>query len=180
MKNPNPHTNQINPIWVLRYYEKAKLVSSYSKDPSSKVGAVVCNDDLVELVSGWNGFPRGILDIDARYNDREVKYKLVVHAERNAILNACRVGISTMGSAMFVYGVMTCHECAKDIIQCGIDRVYMLVDGEPRQVWYESFNYTSMMFTESRVYYQMDQVIGGSVLRVQDNIAQLQRTTLYR
>ena len=67
--------------WDLRYLNLAKQVSEWSKDPSSKIGAVAIGDKGQVLAQGYNGFPRGIDDSDDRYNDRPTKYKYIVDAE---------------------------------------------------------------------------------------------------
>jgi hypothetical protein len=68
-----------------------------SKDPSTRVGAVIVGPDGEIRSAGFNGFPRGILDSDDRLNDRETKLKLMVHGEMNAILAAARVGTPVKG-----------------------------------------------------------------------------------
>ena len=73
--------------WDRKFIEMAVLVSSWSKDPSTKVGCVIADSDHAQLSEGFNGFPRGIAD-DARLHEREVKYRLIVHAEANAIAAA--------------------------------------------------------------------------------------------
>ena len=74
--------------WGDRYIHLAKEISTWSKDPSTKVGAVVIGNNGEVLSQGYNGFPRGIKDTPQRLKDREKKYNLVVHAEMNAIYNA--------------------------------------------------------------------------------------------
>ncbi|MBT7127172.1 MAG: CMP deaminase, partial [Candidatus Thioglobus sp.] len=74
--------------WDKRYLGLAAEVSTWSKDPSTQVGAVTVGSKKEVLSQGFNGFPRGIDDSDERYNNRDTKYKLVVHAEMNAIYNA--------------------------------------------------------------------------------------------
>ena len=108
--------------WDIRFLELARHISSWSKDPSRKIGAVAIKDRQV-LATGYNGFPAGVIDDEERYNDREVKYELVVHAEMNCIFNAGKNGMSLKGSTMYVYGLPVCHECAKGIIQTGVERV---------------------------------------------------------
>jgi deoxycytidylate deaminase len=81
--------------WHKRYLELAKHISTWSKDPSTQVGAVVVTESGREYV-GYNGFPHGIADTEARLTDREKKYKLTIHAEKNALRKAgmdeCRGG----------------------------------------------------------------------------------------
>ena len=104
----------IKQSWWGRYLDVAKVVSTWSKDPSTKVGAVAVGSKGQILAQGYNGYPRGISDDD--YHDRETKYKKIVHAEMNCIYNASWNGVSLDGSYMFVYGLPVCHECCKAIM----------------------------------------------------------------
>ena len=109
--------------WKMRYIQLATDVSSWSKDPSAKVGAVIVGSKGQVLSQGYNGFPRGVNDHAERYNDRKEKHKYVVHAEMNAIYNASYTGVSLDGATIYVYGLPVCNECAKGIIQVGIKSV---------------------------------------------------------
>lgn len=109
------------------------------------------------LAQGYNGFPRGIKDIDSRLNERSEKYKYVVHAEMNCIYNAGYTGTSLRGSSLFVFGLPVCSECAKGVIQSGIAEVFMCYDDDKllkQSNWQESFNLTEEMFREAGVYYE--------------------------
>jgi dCMP deaminase len=112
-------------IWSKRYLDIAKEVANWSKDPSTKVGAVIVGLQKQIISQGFNGFPRGIEDKVEKYNDRPVKYQHVVHAEANAIYNAIHNGASPVGGTLYVTGLPVCHECAKAIIQTGIVKVVM-------------------------------------------------------
>lgn len=128
----------------------AKAVSAMSKDPSTKVGALIVGPALEIRAQGWNGFPRGVVDSAERLNDRPTKYRYVVHAEANAIANAARSGVSTDGCSMLVTELHPCNECAKLIIQAGIRTVYApLPDVDGR--WAESFEVAVQMFKEADV-----------------------------
>ena len=94
--------------WDQRYLALAKEVSTWSKDPSTQVGAVTVGSKKEVLSQGFNGFPRGINDSDERYNNRDIKYKLVVHAEMNASYNATYSGTSLDGATLYVYGLPIC------------------------------------------------------------------------
>jgi len=122
--------------WHDRWVSMAELVASWSKDPSTKVGAVVVEPgSQVVKSTGWNGFPRGVAEteaalrgeeygdklIDDRWEKRPEKYEWVEHAERNAIYNAARHGISLNGCVMYLNWAPTpCADCARAIIQAGI------------------------------------------------------------
>lgn len=111
----------MNSKWQLRFLELADFVAQWSKDPSTKVGAVITDSDKRVVSVGYNGFPRGVDDDEGRYNDRPLKYKLVCHAERNALDNA---PLGVAGCTMFV-SLMPCAECAKSIIQKGIKKIVL-------------------------------------------------------
>lgn len=109
--------------WHNRYLDLARTVSQWSKDPSTQCGAVFIGKSGQVLSQGYNGFPRGMDDADDLYKDRETKYSRIVHAEMNGIFNATRSGVSLEGSTVYVHGLPCCHECAKALIQVGINEV---------------------------------------------------------
>lgn len=105
--------------WDDRFIELARLVATWSKDPSTKVGAVIA-DELRRVVSmGFNGFPRGCQDSLTLYENRERKYRRVLHAEQNALSFATR---PVHGCTIYVTHA-PCARCAAQIIQCGIQRI---------------------------------------------------------
>lgn len=135
----------------IKYFELAKHISEWSKDPSTKIGAVIIGDHGQVLSQGYNGFPRGIEDTVERWNNRESKYKYVVHAEMNAIYNAGLNGARLEGSTLYVFGLPTCSECAKGVIQTGIKRVVMESDEHLPERWKESMDLTKSMFEEAGI-----------------------------
>jgi dCMP deaminase len=137
--------------WDSKYINLAKEVSTWSKDPSTKVGAVAVGPIGQVLSIGYNGLPRGIEDTEERLNNREIKYSLVVHAEMNCIYNASYIGASLLGASIFVYGLPICNECAKGIIQTGVKRVVMPLDNKETDRWKGSIELTSQMFNEAGI-----------------------------
>jgi len=142
--------------WGNRYTCLAKEISTWSKDPSTQVGAVVIGNNGEVLSQGYNGFPRGIKDTAARLKDRERKYNLVVHAEMNAIYNAGLNGVSLKGSTLYVYGLPVCNECAKGIIQVGIDKVIATRPADYNEKWDDSIKDAKALFKEAEVDYIID------------------------
>lgn len=139
--------------WDTRYLTLANLISTWSKDPSSKIGAVIVGDRGQVLSQGYNGFPRGVRDdLEPRWTEKEWKYKFVVHAEMNAIYNAAYNGAQLDGSSIYVWGLPVCNDCAKGIIQSGIRRVVMpgKLEEYPER-WQESFKLSAQMFKEAGV-----------------------------
>jgi len=143
--------------WDERFLRIAREVATWSKDPSRQIGSVLVGEQDQIIAQGFNGFPRGINDTDERYNNREIKYKLVVHSECNCIYNAVNSGADVRGSTIYVAGLPVCHECAKVIIQVGIKRVVMdthYVETKDDQVdWTDSNKLTLMMFDEAHIEY---------------------------
>ena len=108
-----------NILWDFRFLQLAETVSSWSKDPSRKIGSVIVDSKRRVLSVGYNGFPRGVEDQIARYEDRETKLKFVCHAERNALDNSPG---SVEGATLYAT-LFPCNECVKSIIQRGITKV---------------------------------------------------------
>lgn len=107
--------------WDKRFLRLAEEISTWSKDPSAKVGCVLISPDRRSVSYGFNGFPRGIAD-DIRISDRETKLEMTVHAEVNAILNS-----DTRPHGWTLYCTRPpCMGCAAAIIQSGIESVYCL------------------------------------------------------
>ena len=129
--------------WDYRFLELCKLVSSWSKDPSTKVGAVIVDQDKRVVSLGYNGFPKGVNDFDSRYDDRSLKYKYVVHAERNAIVFA---KTDLKDCIIYTWPLMPCSACAGIIIQSGIKKVISVVNDNER--WSEEFEFSKQMFNE--------------------------------
>jgi dCMP deaminase len=137
--------------WHDRWFKRAEEVSTWSKDPSTKVGAVFVNEEKHrELSAGYNGFPRGIKD-DDRLNNREIKYKLVVHAEMNGIFNAVNNGVTLDGCSLYVWGLPICSECAKGIIQVGVKKIYVKKQFVDNERWKESWKLTQQIFSEAEI-----------------------------
>lgn len=141
-------------IWDQYFISMAYLVSMKSKDRSTKCGAVVVGPDHEIRSTGYNGMPRGINDdLDGRH-ERPLKYALTEHAERNAVFNAARMGISVSDCTIYT-PYFPCVDCARAIIQSGIKRmVYHTAfekDNMSRPQWGESQNHANMLLLESGV-----------------------------
>lgn len=111
--------------WYTYFFEIARAVAKQSKDPSTKVGAVVVDKDRRIIATGYNGFPKGCDDNPELYADRNYKLKHVCHAEANCVCQAASSGQSFRDSIIFIT-LRPCVECAKLIIQSGIKEVHFL------------------------------------------------------
>jgi len=111
------------PSWHAWFMQGVYWVASKSKDPMTKIGALLVKDNRI-ISSGYNGIPIGVNDVVQSRAERPEKYKWFEHAERNAIYSAARHGISTEGSILYT-NALPCVDCARGIIQAGIKEVYV-------------------------------------------------------
>lgn len=119
--------NLIN--WDEYFMGIALLSCKRSKDPNTKVGACIVDDDNKVVSIGYNGMPKGLDESKLSWNKNDgldSKYLYVCHAEFNAILNT-RNGSSLKGCTLYVT-LFPCNECAKAIVQTGIKKIVYLDD----------------------------------------------------
>jgi dCMP deaminase len=134
--------------WDQRLYDLASFVAQWSKDPSTKVGAVLVGKERREIALGYNGFPPGIADTPERLTDRTMKYKLVQHAERNVLDNA---RFDVRGGTLYVT-FFPCSECAKSIVSRGITRVVTPAPpSDCREPWATEIEWARLILTEAGV-----------------------------
>lgn len=134
----------------LKFLPDAEAARGRSKDRSTKVGAVVLDDDFNIRASGYNGFPRGCDDnVEARH-ERPTKYLWASHAEENCVANAARIGVSLKGCTLLVTSLFPCTTCSRLIIQSGIKRILAprIVDNSR---WDEQAKVAYEMLTEAGV-----------------------------
>lgn len=135
--------------WDRRFLNLASEVAEWSKDPSTKVGAVIVKNNVHIVSLGFNGFPQYMQDKPEMYADREEKYSRIVHGEINAIIFAER---PVRGMTLYTYPFLPCDRCAVQVIQNGIARVVApkpLPDKEER--WGAAFAKTRRYFFEAGV-----------------------------
>jgi len=142
----------MNPIDSERLREwavgMARHVAKLSKDPSTKVGAVVFDPKRRIVSAGYNGFARGVHDTEARLTDRGTKYKLVIHAEKNAITFAT----APLEGCTMVVTHPCCAQCAALTIQSGVKHVMWPAPPEEfRQRWAADYELSKQQFAEAGV-----------------------------
>ncbi len=106
--------------WLAHFMTMCQHVAQMSKDPSTKVGAVIVGPDRTVVATGFNGFPRGCKDEAGMYNNRELKYRRIIHAEMNAILTANK---PLFNCTLFTWPLPPCDRCIPHIIQVGISHI---------------------------------------------------------
>jgi dCMP deaminase len=157
--------------WNEYFFDMCKFVSQKSKDLHTKAGCVIVGPDNEVRSTGFNGFPRGVVDsvlkfsgifpadleytktiVDAR-SQRPEKYVWTEHAERNAIYAAARMGTALKGCTIYVTG-LPCFDCCRAIIQAGIVKVYIAnydIEYQRKNNDRYRFDATEQMFHESGV-----------------------------
>lgn len=139
--------------WDDRLIDLAEQIATWSKDPRTKVGAVIVDSDRRIISTGYNGFPRGVYDDPELLNNRDDKLKRIIHAEANAIISArCDL------TGTHMYSTLTpCSQCAGFIIQSGISRVYtprFNLDhfaASPFSMWAEDFKIAKSMLKQAKI-----------------------------
>lgn len=146
------------PSWDEWFLGLAEYVSRRSKDPSTKCGAVIVRPDNTIASLGYNGFPRRISDDMHLLMDRAEKYKRVIHAEMNAVLNAKE---PLEGCTLYTYPFLTCERCAVHMIQKGIVRVVAPPPTmEALERWHHPFKLARDLYQEAGVVVD-ETLVGG-------------------
>lgn len=131
--------------WDKRYITLAKQAASWSKDPSTKTGAVLTNNNRV-IGIGYNGFPEKIAD-NYRLENRSMKYEIIIHCEINAVLSSSLDKVC--GATLYTWPFLSCSRCAAVMIQLGISRTVA-----PRNTidrWEENLILSRALFNEAGV-----------------------------
>lgn len=75
-------------VWDCRFLLLAREAASWSKDPDEQVGVVIVSPDRRRFSFGYNGLPHGMADEPETLHNKELKNRLTIHAEQNALANA--------------------------------------------------------------------------------------------
>jgi dCMP deaminase len=157
--------NYTPPDWNEWFLQGVYWVASKSKDPKTKIGALIVKDKRI-ISTGYNGIPIGVDDKNELRHERPEKYKWYEHGERNAIYAAAKYGIDTNGSILYT-NALPCADCARGIIQSGIKCVYIhqqfndLCNSTQREQWKGHDNATFTMFNESGIeIHTIDRILG--------------------
>ncbi len=135
--------------WDNYFIKEAELISTASKDPSTKCGAVIVRPDKTIAAKGYNGFAKGMDDTPELYADREEKYSRIVHCEMNALISA-RERVD--GYTLYTFPFLTCDRCAVHMIQAGITRVVAPRATEAQlERWGPAFEKTRRFYREAKI-----------------------------
>lgn len=156
------HNYEIS-AWDGRFLSMAKEIARWSKDPSTQVGCVIVRPNKTIASVGYNGFPRGMKDLVSRYNNRDDKYRRVVHAEMNALLNTEG---SVEGCTVYLWPFLSCERCTVHLLQSGIKRVVAPQFSEKHaKRWGESLNNALSYFDEANIEVSLDVAVASLELK---------------
>lgn len=147
-------SERLSKKWLIRFVRLAETISTWSKDPNTKIGCVIVTEEDKDVISiGYNGLARGVNDLPIERSSREngEKYFWYAHAERNAIYNAARKGRSLTGSTIILNKGIPCTGCAIGIIQSGIKRVICATVQIVGSKWKEEADRSVIMLKEAGV-----------------------------
>jgi dCMP deaminase len=134
--------------WDEYHLQQARGAAAKSKDPSTKVGARIVDFQSRLVSEGFNGPPRLVND-DLAQQAREIKLRVTLHAELNAILFARQ---SVVGYTLYVWPLQPCTQCAAAIIQVGISRVVTVLPSPEALVrWGDEWKLAREMFQQAEV-----------------------------
>lgn len=136
--------------WDKRFIELSKHIAGWSKDRSTGVSAIIVSRDNRVLSIGYNGFPSGADDNIEERHQRPLKYLYTEHAERNAIYNAARIGVDISESKMYLMW-FPCVDCARAIIQSGIEELICYKPDFEDTRWGEQFRVALDLLYECKV-----------------------------
>jgi dCMP deaminase len=123
-----------------------------SKDNNTKIGVVLVGKNNEIVSTGYNSFPRGINDDVVERQEKPEKYFWFEHAERNCIYNAARIGVSTLGTTMYMTCGISCADCARAIISAGVEKIVLRSGkGAMSPKWQESAERSNQMFKEAGI-----------------------------
>lgn len=134
--------------WERRFLNLAREVSSWSKDPSTRVGAVLVRPDHTVAGIGFNGLAPGV--DDSRASDREFKIASVIHAEENAILSSRDSALSECG--LYVWGLAPCAHCVAVALRKGVRR-FVGVQLADRPEWNRSAEFARLQCSDAGASY---------------------------
>ena len=180
--NQTKWTREQTKKWDQRFANVCEAIADWSSCLSRQIGAVIVRDKTI-VSTGFNGPPRGVvhcgpdrIEKDPYFITHHIDPKLrnicprralgygsgeglhicsASHAEENAIVNAARLGISTLGTSIYMNCGIPCKDCLKKIINAGIEEIICL----DTHSWYDELS--KFLVKESnlkvRAFYHLDE-----------------------
>ena len=149
--------------WDNHFLALAKVHAEMSKDPNTRVGAVIVGPNREIRSAGFNGFPRLICDTPERLHDRDTKMQLIIHAEMNAIVQAASIGTALDGCTLYlaatddtgmVWGGPPCTRCTVHVIQAGIRTIVSRPIKAVPSRWHADLEVARSLIVEAGIEYR--------------------------
>lgn len=134
----------------LELLAEAALAALDSDDPRTGVGCVIHQPERGVMLKAANRLPSGLSANRARISAPE-KYLWIEHAERAALYEAARRGVSTAGASIYVHGGFPCADCARAIIASGIVAVIFCIGESEVHHWADSHAAGAAMLAEAGI-----------------------------
>lgn len=135
--------------WPDRFLAEAKAKAEWSKDPTTKVGAIAILGRRI-IATGYNGFPERTDDNERLYENRETKLWRTVHAEINLVCQAARYGVSLDGATVYTT-FHPCANCAGALINAGIKTIFYDASLPIPERWVPNMKEAAKMLREADV-----------------------------
>ena len=154
MKTDSKYESKIAKLdrWDNRFMNLCDIISEWSEERGRKVGAIIVDESNTIVSTGYNGLPRGISSSPESRHSREndEKYYWFEHAERNAIYNAARIGVSLLGCRMYS-SLFPCADCTRAIIQAGLAELVTRTQPEAEIKFGRSMNVSVELLKEAQI-----------------------------
>jgi dCMP deaminase len=132
-----------------QYMAAAELTAANSKDRSTKTGCVIVSPDHIIRAVGYNSFPAGVHDLDDRH-ERPEKYFWTEHAERNAIYDAAKRGVSLDGCTAYI-NWYPCMDCGRALVQSGVTAIVCREVNMDHEKYAADFRRAATLFAEAGI-----------------------------
>lgn len=133
----------------LVFIEMLESIKKLSDDRKTQVASLIVNRNNDIISYGVNSLPDGVIYNEERCTS-PLKNHWMMHAERNALYKAARLGISTMNANMYCT-YFPCADCSRAIIQGGIKKLYTEKPDFNHHKWGESWIESLTMLIECDV-----------------------------
>lgn len=110
--------------WIDYFFGLAFTIAEKSPDAQTRHGAIIIDRQNRIIGCGYNGFPTGLPD-DALPNLRPKKYKWMIHAEENCLLNCAIPPSQLVGGGILIVSGRPCLKCASLLINSGVKTWYV-------------------------------------------------------
>ncbi|MFI5015464.1 MAG: deoxycytidylate deaminase [Hyphomicrobiales bacterium] len=137
----------------------ARDIAGTSPNRVRHVGAVLLAANGDATIAACNTFPKGVRDLEERH-EGDGRFVWMEHAERNAIFEAARRGVTTEGATLATT-FFPCIDCARAIVQSGVARLCTPAPDYADPVWGDAFQRSRVILEEGAVHMHFTDTLPG-------------------